>query len=602
MFGGTPFPALADAPYRLTLGPHNFLWFVLAKGVGVGAPSVTAADHAADLPRIEVRRRWASVLEGGLREQLELLLARWIVSKRWFGGKSRRLRDVKIEDAIPLPLEDGEDACIALVRVGYVEEEADRYLIPLGWMPTERLTDTAAGARSAICRVAVRAQGRTRDGLLVEAVGIPAFGRALLSLIAKQDELPGSDGQLIGLLESSSPLELTSAGQADARVRVAGGEQSNTSLVYDDRFILKLFRRIEAGTNLDRELGEFLTKAGFHHVPPVLGAIEHRSAQGGVTTVGLLQAFVPNQGDAWDFTLDALQRYFESCLASTLHCESLPLPGRDLVGAARRPLPAETHRVIDEAYLDAVRLLGCRTGQMHLSLASGDTHDTRPESFSQLYQRSLYQGMRNLVGRTLRSLEQALPRLAGQDRDRAESILASRERLLAAFKTVLERRVEGQRIRIHGDYHLGQVLYTGRDFAIIDFEGEPARPLSERRLKRSALRDVAAMLRSFHYAAVAAFFRELERGLTAEPKVQALEGWARFWHRWVSVTFLKGYLEAVNEAAFLPGDDRARQMLLDIYLLEKAISELGYELDNRPGWMRIPVEGILELIRPEGGA
>jgi maltose alpha-D-glucosyltransferase/alpha-amylase len=239
---------------------------------------------------------------------------------------------------------------------------------------------------------------------------------------------------------------------------------------------------------------------------------------------------------------------------------------------------------------------------MHRALAAGDTLDTRPEMFTTLYQRSIYQSMRNLVGRTLRMLQQGLTRLSAPERERAESILAQRDTILSAFRTILERKMEGQRIRIHGDYHLGQVLYTGKDFAIIDFEGEPARPLSERRLKRAPLRDVAGMLRSFHYASVAALFREQERGVTVEGRLQALEEWARFWTGWVSASFLRGYLDAVDDAPFLPADDRSRQMLLDVFLLEKALYELGYELDNRPTWMRIPVQGILDLIAPEKGS
>jgi maltose alpha-D-glucosyltransferase/alpha-amylase len=604
MFGRTPFPAVEGTPYRITLGPHNFLWFLLEAGVraGGGAASTNGAQESGELPRIQVRKRWDAVLEGSQREQLELLLARWIVSRRWFGGKSRRLRELHLEDAVEVPLEQGEDARLVFVNVSYIEDEPERYVIPLTWVPSERAHDEALGAPggAAICRVAVMVQGGAREGLLVEAVAMPAFGRALLGLIAGEEHLDGGGGELIGIQERSR-FELPAAAGDEVKLRVVSGEQSNTSLVFGERCILKLFRRAEEGVNLDRELGEYLTGAGFPHIPPVVGAIEHRSGPGAVTTVALLQVYVPNQGDAWDFTMDALERYFEGCAASAHRPESLALPSRDLASAAGRPLPAEAHRMIDEAYLDAVRLLGCRTGQLHLSLAAGDTPETRPEPFSQLYQRSLYQGMRNLVGRTLRTLEQALGSLDPQDRVGAQSILSSREQLLAAFGAVKERKVGGQRIRIHGDYHLGQVLYTGKDFAIIDFEGEPARPLSERRLKRSPLRDVAGMLRSFHYAAVTAFFRELERGLTAEARVHALEGWARFWHRWVSVAFLRGYLDAVNGAAFLPEDHRARQVLLDVFVLEKALSELSYELDNRPAWMRIPVEGILDLIRPETG-
>jgi maltose alpha-D-glucosyltransferase/alpha-amylase len=620
MFGRTPFPPVDEEPYRLTLGPHNFLWFLLQERVPA-TPGRTAAppaeahkDEVAALPRLEVRKGWEEVLEGSLRGRLESELARWIVPRRWFGGKSRRLRELRIEDSVPVPLDGAEDAQVLLVRVTYLDEEPDRYVIPLGWVPDDpsqagphppegaRTADGYRSQLSAICRLAIKKPGGTTEGLLVEASGIPAFARALLAQVTGEARHEGGGGELVGLKGALGRVDLSAATGDDQKLRVISGEQSNTSMVYGDRGILKLFRKVEEGVNLDRELTEHLTRSGFPHTPEVAGAIEYRSGRGGITTVALLQGFVPNQGDAWGFTLDALERYFESSMASPFKAATAPLPGRDLMAAARRPLPVEAHRLIEEAYLDAVLLLGRRTGEMHRALATGDSVETKPELFTSLYQRSIYQSMRNLVGRTLRMLQQGLGQLSGADRERAESILAQRDTLLAAFRTVLERKLEGQRIRIHGDYHLGQVLYTGKDFAIIDFEGEPARPLSERRLKRSPLRDVAGMLRSFHYASVAALFREQERGVAAEGRMQALEEWARFWTGWVSASFLRGYLDAVDDAAFLPAEDRSRQMLLDVFLLEKALYELGYELDNRPTWMRIPVQGILDLIGPEKGA
>jgi maltose alpha-D-glucosyltransferase/alpha-amylase len=210
--------------------------------------------------------------------------------------------------------------------------------------------------------------------------------------------------------------------------------------------------------------------------------------------------------------------------------------------------------------------------------------------------------MRNLLGHSLATLQQVAPRLRTEDRAPAERILASRTQILQSFRSVLDHQPDGQRIRIHGDYHPGQVLYTGKDFVVIDFEGEPARPLSERRLKRSPLRDVAGMVRSFHYAAIAGLFREAERGTATDRERSRLEEWARFWHRWVSVAFLRGYLDAADDASFLPRQESSRRVLLDVFLLEKALYELAYELANRPDWVRIPMEGILSLTRAEANA
>jgi maltose alpha-D-glucosyltransferase/alpha-amylase len=321
--------------------------------------------------------------------------------------------------------------------------------------------------------------------------------------------------------------------------------------------------------------------------------------------MAVLQRFVPNEGDAWDFTLDALRRFFEHVLVSPVRPRDVPWPAASPVEAAARAIPPAVHDVVEEAFLESARLLGRRTGELHVSLAGGVSDATSegvafaPEGFSTLYQRSLYQSMRNLLGHTYRALRAGLHRFEGDAADRARTILDRRADLLDRFHRILDRKLDGERIRVHGDYHLGQVLYTGRDFIVIDFEGEPARPLSERRLKRSPLRDVAGMLRSFHYASVTALFGQRDQGV-GPAELQELEAWATFWYRWVAVAFLKGYLEAAGDASFLPGTAEGRQLLLDLYLLEKALYELGYEAGNRPGWMRIPMEGILSLLDGDG--
>jgi maltose alpha-D-glucosyltransferase/alpha-amylase len=253
------------------------------------------------------------------------------------------------------------------------------------------------------------------------------------------------------------------------------------------------------------------------------------------------------------------------------------------------------HRAVGDAYLDAAQLLGRRTAEMHLALARVDTADFRPEPYTSLYQRSVYQAMRNLVGQSWEALASAAPRLEGEPRRIAEQLLPRRGELTARFRTLLARRIEGERTRIHGDYHLGQVLYTGKDFVVIDFEGEPARPLSERRLKRSPLRDVAGMLRSFDYAA-AHGLRQARTVAVGAGERDVLGPWARFWQRWVSVAFLRGYFDAAGSARFLPPEPAGRQALLEAFTLEKAVYELGYELANRPQWVVIPAQGILELL------
>ncbi len=228
-------------------------------------------------------------------------------------------------------------------------------------------------------------------------------------------------------------------------------------------------------------------------------------------------------------------------------------------------------------YLPAARLLGERTAELHIALASGRRRDFAPEPFSELYQRSLYDSMRTLARQNLRLLARQLTDLPEAERVAAKFLLAAEDEVVGRFKRLLSSRIAATRIRTHGDYHLGRILFTGRDFAILDFEGEPSRSLSERRLKRSPLRDVAAMLRSFQYAAHARLFEEAAAGVASGQLLPELERWALYWERWVSAAFLRAYFDRARGASFLPPSAGERALLLDAFLLEKAMQELGYD-------------------------
>jgi maltose alpha-D-glucosyltransferase/alpha-amylase len=249
-------------------------------------------------------------------------------------------------------------------------------------------------------------------------------------------------------------------------------------------------------------------------------------------------------------------------------------------------------------FFENVKLLGQRTAELHVALASNtDDPDFAPEPFSVLYQRSLYQSMRNHSGQMFQLLKGNLGALRGTILDDALKILDLKNEVLNRFRALLLRKINAQRTRIHGDYHLGQVLYTGKDYVIIDFEGEPARPLTERRIKRSPIRDVAGMLRSFHYAAYTSLFGHLGSAVVRPEDLAALEPWARIWNIWISATFLSSYLQNAARGGFLPANRDDFNIVLNTYLLEKALYELGYELNNRPDWVRVPITGILQLLQ-----
>jgi maltose alpha-D-glucosyltransferase/alpha-amylase len=374
-------------------------------------------------------------------------------------------------------------------------------------------------------------------------------------------------------------------------------EQTNTSLVYGDRLILKLFRRVEDGINPDVEMGRFLTeKMPFPHIPPVAGTIEYRRKKGKPASVALLQGFVPNEGDAWQYTMDSLNHYFQYVLVHPT-VQVPPISQKHLLSLLSEP-PALAQDTIGP-YLISAQLLATRTAELHVALASApDDPDFGPERFSVIYQNSLCHAMRSFATQTLQLLREQLRGLPEELREDAQQVLDSEASIINRFRLIRNRKISAARIRCHGDYHLGQVLYTGKDFVIIDFEGEPARSLSERRIKRSPLRDIAGMIRSFHYAAHSALLQQASLALNPED-LSALEHWAQFWYIWVSSSFLTSYLDGIGQARLLPDDPEQLRIILDAYLLEKATYEIGYELNNRPDWLKVPLQGILQLLKAE---
>jgi maltose alpha-D-glucosyltransferase/alpha-amylase len=591
IFGRNEFPLIGEAPYFITLGPHTFYWFSLEPP---RLPEVTLTPQEVRLPTLEVAGTLESLFSGEGKAALEAVLPGYLKARRWFGGKARRLKSARLLEAIPVPL-DGTDAYITLVQVDYTEGDPDLYVLPL----TAAFGEAAARMRDSFPHpllAELRRRRSARDpgepGVLYDALYEKPFSALLLELIFRHRRLRGASGDIVASL-SPGFRRLPQAIEGPLEPAVMKVEQSNTSVVYGGLFILKLFRRIDEGTNPDLEIGRFLTeRTGFIHTPPVVGAIEYRRKRGELLTLAILQSFIANVGDAWRYTLDALSHYFERALAQpeaqlggeakpllALLDEEIPVLARELIGS----------------YLESARLLGQRTAELHVALASApDDADFAPEPFSTLYQRSLYQAMVSQAGRAFQLLRDRLPELPKGVQEEAQKVLGLEGEIRRRYRSLLQRKINTMRIRVHGDYHLGQVLYTGRDFVIIDFEGEPARPLSERRIKRSPVRDVAGMLRSFHYASYAALYGQVS-GIRPEDFVP-LEPWARFWYAWVGAAFLKTYLDVAKDAPFLPRDRAELHILLEAYLLEKAVYELSYELNNRPDWVKVPLQGILQLM------
>ena len=589
LFGATELPAVGETPYFLTLGPHSFYWFSMQPR----AASTVPADWglaAAVLPEIKVAGSWDSVLFGVAKERLEAVLLPYIRQRRWFAGKARRLKAVSIMDAIEVNGMD-RSAYLLTLFVTYAEGDPETYLLPVTYASSVEAPQVLE--RWPFAAVSwLRTAGEEQRGLLYDALGPPGFAEGLLNIIAKRRRAASSTGMLVGsTTRAFTRLRGPETIRLEAALSVA--EQSNNSVVFGERLILKVFRRIEEGVNPELEVGRFLTeKTDFAQIAPLAGSLEYRRDRGEPVALAVLQGYVPNQGDAWQYTLTTLAHYLKAMEPPA--SGEAPVQPRNLLQASSLELPEVAAKTIG-AYLESARLLGRRTAELHMALASDLTDPAfAPERISGQDQRSMYQSLTGLAARSLELLRSQLNRLPDDAKDEGKRVLELEPRIAQSLRAFLAKRLNTTRIRVHGDYHLGQVLYTGHDFVIIDFEGEPSRTLYERRLKRLALRDVAGMLRSFSYASQAAL-RSDQLLPDARPR---LEAWARFWADSVSAAFLRSYLTTAGKASFVPQTTEDLDLQLSTMLLEKALYELRYELNSRPDWVRIPLRGILEVVQP----
>jgi maltose alpha-D-glucosyltransferase/alpha-amylase len=595
LFGRTEFPQVTEKPYSLTLSPHAVFWFSLEPV----AAHASASGRVQSCGTLEVAESWDELVLTDGRRTLEKCLAGYLRERRWFAGKGRDIKAIRLRDSIAIPAAP-ERALIVVLLVEYVQGDPEEYLLPLTFAsgaPAERIQ--ANHPQLVLSHVHVQSSGT--EGIVYDATGCPEFNSALLDLMSRRRVLKGDDGQLEAF--STHALRAMRAnGEDTLQPTIGRAEQSNSAILFGDKFFLKFFRRLENGINPDLEVGRFLTEKEFPNIAPLAGALEYARDNGDRLALGILNAYLPAARDAWEFTLDTLSRYFER--VSTLPQESTiaPLGSGSLLDFTEKTIPSEISGLVG-TFLESARLLGQRTGELHLALASDpENKDFAPEPFTPFYQRALYQSMRNLVVQNLQLVRRKLATLDEKVRPLAEKVLASESAIMQQLRLVFETRIKGRRIRCHGDFHLGQVLYTGKDFVIIDFEGEPARPLGERRIKRSPLRDVAGMIRSFDYVTYAALFRQLELGNLQPEGLAKVEPWTRLWYRWVSAAYLRAYLDAVRPGDLLPTQRNELSILLDSYLLDKAVYEVAYELNNRPNWVKIPLQGIMQLLEKGKGS
>ncbi|HTP32950.1 MAG TPA: maltose alpha-D-glucosyltransferase [Candidatus Acidoferrales bacterium] len=587
MLGYVQFPPIERQPYRLTLGPYGFLWLELH-------PKPESAEEVSEatLPPLPADN-WEAVLDGYGRSQLEtVLLPEYLPKQRWFGGKARRIRAARIVDWCELPQ---SAAVLALVEASYLSGDPDTYLLPLAMtfgQDTDRLRQHHSNS---ILSSVISQQGR---GLLHDAALDDSACTALLALIENAAYLSGRSGAVRGV-PGTRLSALRGAPDTVLPPARSSAEQSNTSIIYGDRLILKLIRRQQQGPNPESELGKYLTEtAGFDGVPPFAGTIEYEWRGGASSTLAVLQGLVANEGDAWTLTTEELERYYENCARVPLPEDLESNAAADLLTLSGQP-PSQSALDYVGIALDSMARLGKRTAALHLALAApSDDPAFSPEPLASGDLLGLLGDLREDAAGVFDVLRDSVARLPDEMLDLAGLALGRRRQILDNFRFTSGRDPQAQRTRIHGDYHLGQVLQVRTDYVIVDFEGEPARGLEERRAKHSPLKDVAGMLRSLSYAAYASLISYTAR---RPEDFEKLEPWARLWERSVSAEFLRAYRDTASGAGFLPSAETDLRELLYVYWLDKLLYELSYELNNRPEWVRIPLMGILSLPVQVGG-
>jgi maltose alpha-D-glucosyltransferase/alpha-amylase len=582
MLGYVEFPSIRKTPYPLTLGPYGYLWFELQSPfvpteIGTGTDPIQNLGFAFT--------DWHDLLTGPSRPEFDREIPTFLSRQRWYRGKALTIDTLSVRDWAVLL--EGKAAMI-LVDVRYTNGVTETYSLQL------MLFDH--GQVEALCEKhpeAVFAPCRNGQGALCDATYDDRFCQWMLQAIEHDERVDFAAGFLRA---TAGPFLGSLRGDTGANLSPhrSMAEQSNTSVLYGNHLILKLFRRVEAGSNPDCELTQYLGEVrGLKSIPKFGGMIHYQAANGEKTTLGMLQELIDHQGDGWSWTLEELARYYETCAASQMTPELLGVSRRSIVALSEQSLPTAAADRID-IYLDAAVRLARRVAEMHLALAA-DTDDPTfaPAPLTKSDLIDFVHTLSERGGEALRQLKSAFGRLPDEVTDTAGSLLGRRRALVSRFRGLENLETTLIKIRVHGDFHLGQVLRVKNDFFLLDFEGEPGRPLAERRILQSPLKDVAGMIRSFSYAAHAALFAFVAR----RPQAAAtLEPWALLWDKCVSAVFLGAYRAATQGTRLLPEDTGILARLLDAFLMDKALYELSYELGYRPTWIRIPLLGILSLV------
>ncbi len=594
VFGRTDFPPVLERFYPLTLGPNSFFWFSLERRsapITVAPPQIEAKQSS--IPLIAVPALQA-IWEPGVRASVAAILPGFLVTRRWFRARSRRFRSVQIAEVIPVI----RDQCvILLVGVEYATGDPEEYLVPIGCVQGVEAQNMREH-RSELLVAEVRASDGS-SALLYSATRSAEFCSALLDAFARRKRLRGEHGTLVAE-RNHEFRRLWGATHPNLEPALLPSAEVNTSIRFGDRFVLKLLRPVESGPHPGVEIGRLLTEhQAFRHAAPFAGHLEYQADEGATTTLALLHGFISNDGNGWHHTRQHLREFLPRIQQSKRSKADLQNSAPTNIYALDFALsdPPDVAVELIGSYLSLAATAGKRVGELHIAL-SKDTIDPAfaPERFNDFYRQSLYHGYEGLTSRRVEFIRRHYSDMNPDVRLLAAKVLEQENAILAKFRAVFERRIMSERTRYHGRLHLGHLLVAQDDVVIFDFEGDPDQHLSERRIKRCPLRDVASMLVSFGYSA-----QSVIRGLASGDQAEGftwhgLRVFGRFWYSHVTAAFLRGYWQAARNAPFLPASQSDQQILLDTYLLERALLDVRADIESKPELAGMPFRLILHLL------
>ncbi|HEX6227192.1 MAG TPA: maltose alpha-D-glucosyltransferase [Chryseolinea sp.] len=580
VFSQNRFFNVGEGDYPITIGPYGYFWFQ------ADVAEKKEKEASGELYTLKTEVSWEKLFDNynEIRVLERKVLIPFMKKCRWFGGKAKVVNKVSIKKTIPVKV-DGDTHFFGVIEVHYVQRLPELYFLPMAFLPSDSIMERVEyTVQSVICRAEI--QGKA--GFIMDSSYDKLFRDFLFVSMGKETKIRDDDGGTL-LFNSGVFAKIDVRKAVDSKILKA--DQSNTAIIYNDQYFFKFYRKIENEINPEVEIVQFLSEhTTFRNSPRYAGSVEYLDHEGAVMVFGLLQEKVENQGDSWVMSVDSVGRFYERVMAKAKAIKPPKLINKASIKF--EDAPEVIQEFIGRGFYERMVRLGSRTAEMHLALASNASNGAfAPENFTTNYQRSLYSSLRKLVKDRFSLLETTLHKLAPDVQEFAKKVLALENGIMECFSEVYQLKIKTSKIRIHGDYHLGQVLFTGKDFMIIDFEGEPGLSFSERRLKKSALKDVAGMMRSIHYAA---FGKILLNENYRERDLEFLESWAEQWQHYVSRFYLGAYMERMNM-----GNDLSEEndILIRTFLLEKAIYELGYELNGRPDWTIIPLRGIHYIMK-----